>query len=99
MTSTFANVAKTEKIKVYGNCSLCKTRIEKAANSVPGVSKAIWADKDEFLTITFDDTKTSVLKIEEAVAKAGHDTDHTKATDKAYNALPGCCRYDRPGNK
>ena len=99
MTSIFANVAKTEKIKVYGNCGLCKTRIEKAAISVAGVSKATWVDKDEFLTVTFDDTKTSVLKIEEAVAKVGHDTNHAKATDKAYNALPGCCRYDRPATK
>ena len=99
MTSIFANPAKTEKIKVYGNCGLCKTRIEKAANSVQGVTKATWGDKDEFLTVTFDDTKTSVLKIEEAVAKVGHDTDHAKATDKTYNALPGCCHYDRPVKK
>lgn len=99
MTSLFANIAKTEKIKVYGNCGQCKTRIEKAAKSVQGVSKATWVDKDEMLTVTFDNTKTSVTKIEEAVAKVGHDTDHAKATDKAYNALPGCCKYDRPTTK
>jgi len=99
MTSLFANGAKTEKIKVYGNCGQCKTRIEKAANSVQGVSKATWVDSDQILTVTFDATKTSVAKIEEAVAKAGHDTDHMKATDKAYNALPGCCKYDRPKTK
>jgi mercuric ion binding protein len=99
MTSIFANVAKTEKLKVYGNCGQCKTRIEKAAKSVQGVTKATWADTDETLTVTFDDTKTSVTKIEEAVAKVGHDTDHAKATDKSYNALPGCCKYDRPAQK
>ena len=99
ITSIFANVAKTEKIKVYGNCGQCKTRIEKAARSVPGVTKATWVDKDEILTVTFDETKTSVSKIEEEVAKVGHDTDHAKATDKAYNALPGCCKYDRPVSK
>jgi mercuric ion binding protein len=99
MTSIFANVAKTEKIKVYGNCGQCKTRIEKAARSVQGVTKATWVDKDEMLTVTFNDTKTSVSKIEEAVAKVGHDTDHAKSTDKAYNALPGCCKYDRPVTK
>jgi periplasmic mercuric ion binding protein len=99
MTSLFANGAKTVKIKVYGNCGQCKTRIEKAANSVQGVTKATWVDKDEILTVTFDDTKTSVSKIEETVAKVGHDTDHAKATDKTYNALPGCCQYDRPAKK
>jgi len=99
MTSIFANVAKTEKIKVYGNCGMCKTRIDKAANSVKGVSKASWDSEDSMLTVTFDDSKTTTLKIEEAVSKVGHDTDNVKATDKTYNALPGCCQYDRPAKK
>jgi len=99
MTSIFANDAKTEKIKVYGNCGMCKSRIEKAAKSVDGVTKATWDDTDAILTVTFDSTKTTPLKIEEAVAKVGHDTDHAKATDKTYNALPGCCKYERPVNK
>lgn len=32
---------KTEKFKVYGNCGMCESRIEKAAKGVEGVSKAI----------------------------------------------------------
>ena len=99
MTSIFANVAKTEKIKVYGNCGMCKSRIEKAAKSVEGVTKAKWDATVAILTVTFDDTKTSVSKIEEEVAKVGHDTDHVKANDKTYNALPGCCKYERPEKK
>lgn len=99
MTSIFANVAKTEKIKVYGNCGQCKTRIEKAAKSVVGVSQATWNEKDEMLTVTFDGAKTTTMKIEDAIAKVGHDTQNMKATDKSYNALPGCCKYDRPGSK
>ncbi len=95
MTSVFAGV-KTEKIKVYGNCGMCKTRIEKASKSIHGVTKATWNSDDAILTITYDDTKTTTLKIEEAVSKVGHDTDHTKAADKVYDALPGCCKYDRP---
>ena len=96
MTTLFASVAKTEKIKVYGNCGQCKTRIEKAAKSVTGVTKATWNDSNKMLTVTYDETKTSVPKIEEAVSIVGHDTDHTRAADKVYNALPGCCKYDRP---
>jgi len=99
MTSIFANVAKTEKIKVYGNCGQCKTRIEKAAKSVDGVSQATWNEKNEILTVTFDSAKTTTMKIEDAIAKVGHDTENMKATDKAYNALPGCCKYDRPATK
>lgn len=99
MTSVFANVAKTEKIKVYGNCGMCKSRIEKAAKSVEGVSKASWNDAKGILTVTFDDSKATVAKIEGAVSKAGHDTDHAKADDKTYNSLPGCCKYERPATK
>jgi copper chaperone CopZ len=93
MTSFFTMEAKTEKIKVYGNCGQCKTRIEKAAKSIAGVNKASWESKDEMLTVTYDPAKTTTQKIEEAVAKVGHDTDHVKATDKVYNALPACCQY------
>jgi copper chaperone CopZ len=99
MTSLFAKDAKTEKIKVYGNCGQCKPRIEKAAKSVEGVTKATWNDKDEILTVVFDGAKTTTMKIEDAIAKVGHDTENMKATDKAYNALPGCCKYDRPVSK
>lgn len=28
---------KTEKFKVYGNCGMCESRIEKAAKSVTGI--------------------------------------------------------------
>lgn len=99
MTSLFANEVKTEKITVYGSCGMCKSRIEKAAKSVEGVTKATWDAKENILTATFDDTKTTVTKIQEAVAKVGHDTDKAKADDKTYNALPGCCQYQRPAKK
>lgn len=99
MTSLFAKDGKTEEIKVYGNCGMCKTRIEKAAKSVEGVSKATWDATKKMLKVTYDDTKTTALKIEEAVAKVGHDTDHVKADNKTYDALHGCCKYDRPESK
>lgn len=34
-------------------------------------------------------------KIHEKIASVGHDTEKVKATDKAYNSLPGCCKYER----
>ena len=42
ITSLIAQDFKTEKFKVYGNCGMCEKRIEKAASSVDGVSKADW---------------------------------------------------------
>lgn len=90
---------KTEKIKVSGNCGMCETRIEKAALAVPGVSKADWDKTSKDLTVVFDASKASVDKIETAVAKVGHDTPKHKADTKTYDALPGCCHYDRPAAK
>ncbi len=86
---------KTEKIEVKGNCGMCEKRIEKAASSVEGVSKADWNKETKHLEVTFDDSKTSLEKIEVAVAKVGHDTPHHKATTEVYDELSGCCKYDR----
>ena len=86
---------KTEKFKVYGNCGMCETRIEKAAKGVEGVSAADWNKDTKMLEVTFDDAKTDVKKIHKAMAKVGHDTDLERADDKVYSDLPGCCHYDR----
>src|SRR5680860_1075564 len=90
---------KTEKFKVNGNCDMCKARIEKAAKAVEGVSKADWNKETKMMEVTLDDTKTDVHKVEMAIAKVGHDTPMHKATDEAYNKLPGCCKYDRSAEK
>lgn len=90
---------KTEKFKVYGNCGMCESRIEKAAKSVEGVSKADWNKETKMMEVVFDDTKTNVHKVEMAIAKAGHDTDMHRASDETYEKLPGCCHYDRAPKK
>lgn len=92
--SVFAGI-KTEKIEVKGNCEMCESRIEKAVKGIDGVSKADWNKTTKKLEVTFDDAKTSVNKIEVAVAKVGHDTAHQKASDDVYNKLPDCCKYER----
>ena len=53
---------KTEKIKVYGNCGMCESRIEKAVKAVDGVSKADWDKKTKMLEVTFDDKNTNIHK-------------------------------------
>ena len=85
---------KTETLKVYGNCDLCKARIEKAAK-LDGVSKTEWDAKTKTLSATFDPAKTNMDQISRKIAAVGHDNSKVKADDKAYNALPGCCKYDR----
>ena len=86
---------KTEKIEVKGNCGMCEKRIEKAASSVEGVSKADWSKETKKLEITFDDAKTSLDKVEIAIAKVGHDTPKHKTSSEVYNKLPDCCKYER----
>ena len=86
---------KTESFKVLGNCEMCKARIEKAAKSVDGVSAAEWNVETKMLALTFDDSKTDAHKVQEAIAKVGHDTEMHKATDEAYNKIAGCCKYER----
>jgi copper chaperone CopZ len=85
---------KRETIKVAGKCGMCKTRIEKAA-MIDGVLKANWNEKTQLLTVTYDMAKVKNRDIQKRIAAAGHDTEKFKATDKAYAALPGCCKYER----
>lgn len=90
---------KTKDVKVSGNCGMCEERIETAAKSVEGVSEADWNKDTKMLAVTFDESKTSIDKVQTAVAKVGHDTGSYKADSDTYNTLPGCCKYDRPSTK
>lgn len=85
----------TASFKVYGNCGMCKKRIEGALSEVKGVEKASWDVKSKVLTVKFDPHVISLKTIKEKIAAAGHDTDETTADDNVYNKLPGCCQYDR----
>jgi len=85
---------KTETFKVWGNCDMCKTRIEKAAK-IEGVKKAEWNLDTKILTLVYDPSAVKSDDILRNVADAGHDTEKFKASDEAYKNLPGCCQYDR----
>jgi copper chaperone CopZ len=87
--------SQTVKFKVNGKCSMCEKKIEKAATSFKAVSKAEWDKKTNMLKLTYDKKKIDLLKIKQAIAKIGYDTDEVKANKKAYNALPACCKYER----
>lgn len=90
---------KTEKFLVNGKCEMCEKRIEMAALSLEGVSKADWNKETKEINVTLDDSKTDVHKVHMAIAKVGHDTEMHKASDEAYNELPSCCKYDRSSLK
>lgn len=97
LISTFALQAQTStKIKVAGNCGMCKAHIEKAAKEAGAVT-ANWDKAAKVLKVSFNASKTSSDKIEDAVAAAGYDTEHKVASAEAYSKLDECCQYDRAG--
>ena len=88
------NNAKTETVKVYGNCGMCESTIEKAANKKK-ISKADWNEETKMATITYDSKKTNLNAVLKNIALAGYDNQSFLAPDEAYNKLPGCCKYER----
>ena len=51
--------------------------------------------KSMLMTVSDDQSKTGVHKVYSAIAKAGHDTEMNRASDKTYSKLHGCCKYER----
>jgi copper chaperone CopZ len=88
-----ANAQTATKLKVSGNCGMCKSSIEKAATSA-GAKTASWDMDAKLLTLIFDG-KTNLDKIETAIAAVGYDTEHKTATKATYDALHECCKYER----
>jgi mercuric ion binding protein len=96
-TTTEVSVAEAKTnltFGVRGNCGMCKMTIEKAANSVEGVSSAVWDVDQKKIDISFDDGKIDALVIHEAIAASGYDTEQVAGNEEAYDGLPGCCKYD-----
>ncbi len=88
---------KKETIKVWGNCGMCKTNIEKAAKKA-GATSANWSEESKELKVAYISNKSSSQKIQEAIAKAGYDTQDYTADNKAYKNLHTCCQYERKGS-
>ncbi len=86
---------KTENIKIYGNCGMCKSTIEKAGN-IKKVSKVDWNQETMLATISFDTMKTNQEDILKRIALVGYDSDLFRAPDNIYAELPECCQYERP---
>ena len=95
--NVFAQIknAKTETVKIYGNCGICKTTIEKAGN-VKKVASVDWNKDTKMATLTYDGNKTNQDEILKRIALAGYDTEKFRAPDDVYAKLAGCCQYDRP---
>ncbi len=86
--------SKTETVKIYGNCGMCETNIEKVG-TIKKVAKVDWNQETQMATLTYDTTKTNQDEILKRIALAGYDSDKFLAPDDVYNNLHGCCQYDR----
>ena len=58
--NSFAQIknAKTETVKIYGNCGMCETTIENAGN-VKKVAQVDWNKDTKMATLTYDGDKTN----------------------------------------
>src|SRR6195256_5345226 len=72
----FGPRSQTESFKVYGECEMCKHRIENALK-VDGIKSANWEEDSKILTVQYVLTAdiTGLDRIEQLVAAAGHDAE------------------------
>ncbi|HSZ24518.1 MAG TPA: heavy-metal-associated domain-containing protein [Cytophagaceae bacterium] len=94
---TLANTKgdETSTFKVYGNCEMCKKRIETALLKNKNIKKANWDVTSKMLTVIYNSNLISLEVIHKIISEAGHDTEKVKASDSSYKNLPGCCHYER----
>lgn len=86
--------SKTETVKVFGNCEMCKKNIETAANKKE-IASVVWDKDNKTAVLTYDSTKTNSDEILKRIALAGYDNQKYLAPDDAYNQLDMCCQYER----
>lgn len=86
---------KKETVKIYGNCNMCKSTIEKVGNAGK-TAKVEWNKDTKMASIAYDQKATTLDEILKRIALAGYDSDAFRAPNDAYAKLPECCQYDRP---
>ncbi len=100
INSDIASIAKvqhheTDSFQVSGNCGMCKKTIESSLAEVEGVVSATWNVSSKMVVVVYNPHSVSLTLIKQTVADSGYGTDTIKAKEKAYDGLPGCCKYDR----
>ena len=78
---------------VKGNCGMCEERIENTALKHEGVASAEWNSDTQMLTISIDESQTSISRVKYNIAQAGHDNGSFKAPQEVYDNMHGCCKY------
>lgn len=94
--SSHAQESKTDTIKVYGNCNMCKEKIEGSLKEKDGITAKNWDKKTKLLAVTYNPSKITKEQIGQKIADVGYDNQYATATKKVYKKLHSCCQYDRP---
>jgi len=79
-------------IKTTAQCEMCKERMEKALAYEPGVVMSDLNVETKIITVRYKTKKTNADKIRLVISKTGYDADGIPADEKAYHALPTCCK-------
>ena len=87
-------VTKEVTFGVRGNCGMCKETIEKAVKGLEGIAVANWDKVKKEIKVSFEESKTDLDAIHNAIAASGYDTDKVAGNEQAYEDLPMCCKYD-----
>ncbi len=93
-SSAQINNAANEKVKIYGNCGMCESTIEKAGN-LANIASVDWDKDTKIATISYDAKKTNQDEILKRIALVGYDSEKFLAPTDVYNKLHGCCKYER----
>jgi copper chaperone CopZ len=76
-------------------CSMCAKTIKSAVKDVKGVYAADVDVEDKVASVRYDDKKTDVGTLENAIAEAGYDANDVKRNETAHAKLPACCQLEK----
>ena len=77
------NNAKTETVKINGDCGMCETTIEKAGSKKKKQYKTDWDADTKLAIITYDSKKAGLDAILKNIALSGYDNVSYLAPDEA----------------
>ncbi len=80
------------EIQTSAICGDCKERLEHDIAFEKGVKFVELDDDTKILTIKYKQGKNNKENLKKAITKVGYDADDLPADEKAYNALPDCCK-------
>jgi len=90
----YRNDTKTTTIDISSNmiCHVSISIIEKAFKKAKGIESVEIDRNEKIITITYNDSKTDLAKLEKVLTKAGFKANGKDADMMGYDSLPDCCK-------